>query len=200
MLNSLNLRKLSLPFDWLNMDGLKSIKYVNENIANNFAQFIENVRLNERGYFVAEGFDYVEFMHEKELDQPNTKLKFQRRIKRFFEVIENGGVVFIHNVPVNCFNNSENVAEYVADVKRFLTLMPDKSKLCIYLRYNEDLSENEVLANELYEKLRELKVDTCKYVRGLNANGIWGLKEQYYPLLKSLNTPVRYAFPKIYIS
>lgn len=47
------------------MDPLKSIEYATKNIDDRFANFLKNLKLNEKGYFISEKYPYFEFMNEK---------------------------------------------------------------------------------------------------------------------------------------
>ena len=65
VLDKLNIRKFSLPFDWLCIDPIRCLWYVADNIESNFEHFIKNLYRNENGYIVSEKYSFAEFMHEK---------------------------------------------------------------------------------------------------------------------------------------
>ncbi len=200
MLNSLSLRTNSLPFDWLNIDPIRTFEYVSKNIGEGFESFIKDPRTNDRGYFIASNYPYSEFMHEKDLSSQETINKFKRRTDRFITLIKSGKIQFIHNIPVTSIRDDKDIAHYINSIKSFQSQISFDSTIHIYLRYNESLQENELLSGRLYHELKNMNIFTSKYVRGLKDNGIWGLKSQYYPLLKGLGVQIRVAFPKMYLS
>jgi len=199
MLNSLYLRNISLPFDWLNIDPIRTFEYVTENINDEFENFLKVPKLNERGYFISEHYSYSEFIHEKNLNNQETINKFKRRIERFLDLIKKEQIAFLHNFPVNSLQKESDIYKYVNSIKLFKSLILPNSNIHIYLRYDENLFENEFLSEKLYNELNNLNVKTYKYVRGLKKNGIWGLKSFYYSLLLNLGIKVKMRIPKIFI-
>ncbi len=199
MLNSLYLRTSSLPFDWLNIDPIITFEYVSKNINDKFNFFLKNPKLNDRGYFISPKYPYSEFMHEKDLNNQETINKFRRRIDRFFSLIKTKKIQFLHNIPVNSLHKESDIYQYISDIKLFQSIIPSDSTIHIYMRYDENLSENELLSEKLYNELNNLNIYTYKYVRGLKKNGIWGLKSHYHSLLINLDIKIKITFPKIFI-
>jgi hypothetical protein len=198
-LQALFLRKNSLPFDWLNINPINSIEYINDNLQNLFVDFLVEPQKNERGYFVSKKFPNAEFMHEKELDTKESIDKFDRRISRLLNIVKTQKVIYLHNLPVNSIKNENDVNEYIQNVKCFLNNIILNSTLHIYLRYDENEKENSEFVNKLTIELDKLHINYCKYVRELNDFGIWGNKEDYPKLYKSLKIDIKMTFPKIYI-
>lgn len=198
-LQSLFLRKNSYPFDWLNIVPSKAIQYVDSNLQNKFSEFLTDVDMNERGYFVSKRFPESEFMHEKYLNTQEAVDKFNRRIRKLLEVLKNEKIIFLHNIPANNINSEIEVNEYIHSVKQFLKNNCENGTLHIYVRFDENESENHELINSLTSKLNHLDVKWCKYVRGFSKYGTWGDKRQYHKLLKSLSIDIRMTFPKIYL-
>jgi hypothetical protein len=197
-LNSLNIRNCSLPFDWLNMEPLKSMEYVTKNIENSFTDFLKNLKLNERGFYISEEYPYVEFMHEKHLETADSINKFLRRTNRLLNIVAEKKEIYIHNLPVNFISTEKDISTYINDVQLFQSKI--SKRLHIYLRYDENLFENEKLADKMFAELCRIGVKTCKYVRGLNANGVWGDETEYTKLFKGLDIKLKITFPKIYIN
>jgi hypothetical protein len=199
VLNSLYLRKVSFPFDWLNIKPIETFKYVNDNINDEFENFLKNIKLNERGYFISEKYPCSEFMHEKELNQIDSINKFERRTQRFLNLFQNEKIAFLHNIPVNSIKDEKELSYYINSIKLFKTKISQTSLLNIYLRFDENLNENKLLADELFNELNELNINTFKYVRNIKKNGIWGQKSKYYYLLTSMGIKLKLTFPKIFI-
>lgn len=199
MLRSLHLRNYSLPFDWLNIHPVKTFEYITENINDGFENFLKNPKINERGYFISEHYPYSEFMHEKDLNNHETINKFKRRIDRFLNLVKNQQVHFIHNFPVYSLQNENEISHYINSIKLFQSKVSPNSTIHIYLRFDENLSENKLLSDKLYNDLQGLNINTTKYVRGLKDNGLWGVKSYYDNLLSDLNIKLKVTFPKIYL-
>ena len=83
-LQSLNIRKQSLPFDWLNTNPVKGLAYVIDNIEKGFKGFLSELERNEEGHIISTEYPFAEFMHEKKLiENQADRQKFKRRIERF---------------------------------------------------------------------------------------------------------------------
>jgi len=197
-LNSLNLRTFSLPFDWLNMDPLKSIAYVTKNINDRFVNFLADLQLNEKGFYISKKYPYVEFIHEKQLETSESKKKFLRRTNRLLDIVEEKKVLYIHNLPVNSISSEKDINTFIKDVQLFQAKI--STNVHIYLRYDENLFENNKLADEMFAELSNIGVKTCKYIRSLNAHGVWGPKSAYVDLFERLDIKLKIRFPKIYIN
>ncbi len=183
----------------MNIHPIKTFEYINENIDDKFNNFLKNPKINEKGYFVSEQYSYSEFMHEKDLNNQETINKFKRRINRFLNLILIKKIYFISNIPVNSLFEENDIHQYVNSVKLFKSKISHGSTIHIYLRYDENISENKLLSDFLYRELHNLNINIYKYVRGLKSNGIWGLKSNYLPLLKNLGIKVNMTFPRIYL-
>ena len=82
---------------------------------------------------------------------------------------------------------------------RFKEIIHNDSTIHIYIRFDENITENETLASELYALLINNNIETTKYVRKLNKFGIWGNKKEYHSLLKNLKINIKQTFPDISI-
>lgn len=202
MLNKLNLRTISLPFDWLNMEPVTGINYIIENIKSEFKWYLSDLIINERGYIVSSTFPSVEFMHEKDLiENPSTKVKLVRRYNRFNKIFKETKCNFIYDLPSYCLNTNTDVVKFRESVEKFLKLIKDEDKLLIYIRYDENFSENKNNCELLIRMLNtEKKIVVQKYTREKNAHGIWGDEKKYYSFFKSLHIGVRRSFPRIYFT
>ena len=198
-LDILGLRKVSLPFDWIDIDPLKTIEYVADNINNKFVDFLKDTKTNEDGHFISGKYPFALFLHEKQLDSAESVDKFKRRSNRFLKIIENENVIFLHGLKVNSIRNEKDVEQYIESVRLFLSSVNPNHSLRIYLRYDDDLSENAILADKMFSELTKLNVKTIKYVREWKTYGNWGNKDLYHQLYKDLEIPLKMKFPKFYI-
>lgn len=199
-LQKLNIRKKSLPFDWLNTESIKGLEFVSENLKNNFKYFLSNLYINKRGHIVSKKYPYSEFIHEKKLiEQKSNKEKFLRRIDRLKQLLNNE-IYFLHNITSNSLQSEKNVDDFYQSVIEFKSQLKNNQILCIYIRYDESLNENENYCKKLITLLSNFRnIKISNYVREKKKEGIWG-NEKYYPALyKSLGIKINLTFPKIYI-
>ena len=199
-LQKLNIRKKSLPFDWLNTDSIKGLKFVSENLKNNFIDFLSKLYINTRGHIVSEKYPYAEFIHEKKLiKKKSDKDKFQRRVDRLKPLLNNE-VYFLYNITSNSLKSEKNVDDFYKSAIEFTSQLKNNQILCIYIRYDESLKENESHCKKLLKLLSNSKnIKISNYVREKKKEGIWG-NEKYYPkLYQSLGIKINLTFPKIYI-
>ena len=199
-LQKLNIRKTSLPFDWLNNDPIKSLLFVSENLDNNFNDFLDNLYRNSRGYIVSERFPYAEFIHEDNLIENNLdRKKFLRRIERFKKLLKEE-VYFLYNITSESLDSKKNVYDFYNSVLNFISKLNANHTLCIYIRYDESLNENENYCEMLLKLLREIKnVKIATYIRYRDQEGIWGDAKYYISLYTLLGIKVSMTFPKIYL-
>ena len=197
-MNILGLRKVSLPFDWVGVAPLISIEWVTHNINNKFEDFLIDTKKNEDGHFISGKYCAL-FLHEKQLDSVESINKFKRRIDRFLKIIENENVIFLHCLYVSSIRDEKDIEQYIESVRLFLSSVNPNHSLRIYLRYDDDFSENEILADKMYSELTKLNVKTIKYVREWKTYGNWGNKALYSQLYKDLEIPLKMKFPKFYI-
>lgn len=199
-LQSLNIRKQSLPFDWLNTDPVKGLAYVVDNIENKFQYFLADLERNEDGHIVSARYSYAEFMHEKSLiENEADKQKFSRRIKRFQELIHQDAI-FIYNITSESLKSAAEVRKFYDSVTRFERLMSAGQILSIYIRHDESLEDNRVFCDELIEKVKEInKVSIASYITEKEKFGLWGNKKAYPRLFNLLGIDLHYSFPKVYV-
>jgi hypothetical protein len=183
----------------LSIKPIKSFEYINENINDTFVNFLSNISLNERGYYISEKYPYSEFMHEKKLETIDSMNKFKRRITRFLNIICTERVLFLHNFPVISLHNEIDLEQYIESVRLFQSIIPSNASIHIYLRFDEDFFENKILADKLFISLMAMNINTYRYVRKLKKNGIWGNKSDYYNLMAGLGIKLKMALPKIFV-
>ncbi|TRW25090.1 hypothetical protein FMM05_07180 [Flavobacterium zepuense] len=200
-LQKLHIRQHSFPFDWLNITPVKTISYVLENINTNFIFFLENLAPNDAGNIVSATYPFAEFIHEKDLDtNPKTQQKFVRRQKRFLEVLANEPVDLLLNIPASEIQSQQDVDYFHQSVTDLAAAIKSNDRICIYIRYDENLNENAVLTNTFTTQLLKLpKVTITQYCRSFSHYGIWGNPNKYPQILASLGIKLQKKFPKIYI-
>jgi len=199
-LKKLNIRNKSLPFDWLNTDSIKGLQFISENLKNDFSGFLDSLYRNHRGQIVSEKYPYAEFLHEKKLiEQQSDRDKFIRRIDRLKRLLDNE-IYYLYNVKSDSLKSQTEVDSFYQSVIDFTSLLKNNQVLCIYIRYDESLEENESHCKKLLESLSGIKnVKIANYIREKKNEGIWGNKKYYPALYKALGIKIRLSFPRIYI-
>lgn len=198
-LQKLNIRKHSLPFDWLNTDPIKGIDFVFQNLKDGFGAFLRNLSRNGEGHIVSEKYPYAEFMHEKNLiENQFDRDKFAKRIKRLQRLLTKK-IYFLYNVTSVSLKSDEQVFSFYNSVVEFTKQLKADQFLCLYIRYDESLSENTDQCTMLADLLsNNPKVRMAHYVREISKFGLWGSAERYESLYKSLRIDIKLTFPKMY--
>lgn len=89
LLEAVNLRKISLPFDWLDTQPLKGLTYVYENIRTRFSHFQDNLKVNDQQKAYAGSYEYSVFFHHSDIiHNKRTYNTFIRRSKRFMKLVK----------------------------------------------------------------------------------------------------------------
>ena len=199
-LQKLNIRKRSLPLDWLNTDAVKGLEFVNENIANNFRDFLSGLYKNDRGHVVSKQFPYAEFMHEENLIESETdRAKFKRRIQKFLK-LKHERAYYLYNVTSEALTSDKIVMEFYNSAVKFQSNLERKQLLCIYIRYDESYNENYTYCDKLLNSLKNTKkIKATKYLREREKEGIWGNEKKYSKLYRSLGIKIYLTFPKMFI-
>lgn len=194
-LKKLNLRKQSLPFDWLLCDGNRTFEYVNNLINTKFSNFTANLVYNQRKKVISKNYDYVEFFHhdllknvsDKREDRKGSLIKIMnKRGKRFMDIISNekNEVVFLcalHHTKL-IKDGSINNHKLYKDMVNFDINSNIKCnfKVLVYL-CNDNEDYNLVLPDEL-GNLKHFIFD--KYIRNQNVHKIFGDIKDFKQLLE----------------
>jgi hypothetical protein len=108
---------------------------------------------------------------------------------------------FLFNVTSEGLKDAGSASLFVDSVNEFHRVTNGKHLLLIYIRYDENLQENDTNCYIVEERLKNVSnTRIIKYVRQKSAFGIWGDIKQYSNLLESLGVELRLGFPKIYFS
>ena len=195
-LNKLNLRKQSLPFDWLFCNNHRVFEYVNNLINTNFSNFTTNLIYNHRGKVISKDYDYVEFFHYDliknctiglpEDDDKHIIDVMNKRGKRFMDIIsnENDEVIFLcmlhhTNLIKDGLINNHKLYQ---DMINFDTNLNIKCnfKVLVYF-YNNDEDYNLIIPNEL-NNLKNFIFD--KYIKNQTVCKVYGDPIDFKQLLE----------------
>lgn len=199
-LQKLNIRKYSLPFDWLNTDPLRGLVFVTSNLKTCFIGFLNRLSRNDRGHIISEEYPYAEFIHEDDLiDNRYDREKFKRRINRLNKLIIKD-CYYLYNIPSNSLSSEDQVIEFYNSVLDFKAQLRQGQTLCIYIRYDENMTENRYNCEMLFELLKKIdNVNVANYIREKEKEGIWGNEKKYPKLYKSLGINISIDTPRVYI-
>ncbi len=201
VLEKLNIRIQSLPFDWLDIEPVNCLSYVHQNLANKFQMFVADPIRNEKGNIISRAYPSAEFLHEKDLiDSLADQRKMQRRAVRLLDLYGKEPCAFMHNIPSLALSSNENVERAIGHIQCFMDLIKPSDTLHIYIRYDESLDENKTYCELLKSRLKEYpRVFAADHIRYKTSNGIWGDPDYYPDLLRSIGIKIHRKFPKIFI-
>lgn len=172
-LNYLNLRKESLPFDFLLTDIDKGLEYVSLLIENNFNDFIENLEYNSNLKVISKNYPYAQFYHHDLLKNKQTLVKslkidhadmdellidkFKRRANRFIDIIKNdeNKCIFLYKISAEHIINNDKLQKIISSIEMFIDIMNKSSKckyvliIFIMINDNNDLLKNNSIINNL---------------------------------------------------
>lgn len=202
VLQSLNIRTHSFPFDWMNTEPCLGLRFVNANVKNKFKFFLSDLVNNERGYVVSTHFEQAEFFHYPELIQSQgMKNTLSRRASRFMEYVSSRECYLLFNITSESLVDYSSVSKFVDSVNEFHEIFGGNNTLLIYIRFDDDLSENYSNCHALENMLKKIpNTRVVNYVRKKSDFGIWGDKKQYAKLLESLGVKLTLCFPRVYLS
>ena len=201
MLNKMELRKESLPFDWLDTKPSGALLYAFENIRDSFSSFIKDLKVNEQQKVFASTYPDALFYHFDDLIiNKSLQKKIQQRCQNFLKIYNNKACYFIHNTTSLNFDNPEKVTSFVFSVQQFKTILKPTDELLVYLRYDESLYENQHYCETVMDSVN--KLSNCRmigYVREKEKFGIWGNETVYTKLLDDLGVVRVQGWPKFEI-
>lgn len=199
MINTLGLRKESLPFDWLDTHSLFALQYAFENISSKFKFFLCDLKKNKEGKVYSSHFDFSLFFHYDDL---NENIEFQSKLKkrglRLLKYKKNKSCYYLHTVTSSSFKDNESVVFFLKSVANFKTIMKINDYLAIYLRYDNSFEENKMYCEVLLSKIIHFEnVKIVPYIMEKEKFGIWGNETTYKSLIKILGIKLYPFFPKV---
>jgi hypothetical protein len=140
LLNDLNLRKQSLPFDFLLTHPLLGIKYVTDLINNDFSDYLNDLKCNNQNKVYSANYPNSLFYHHDlinnkqnlvkslkidhlNMDEPLID-KFKRRGNRFINIINDKDNI---NLFFYCLNNNVITTNFYESLDNFIDVMNKKS-------------------------------------------------------------------------
>lgn len=206
-LNMLDLRKISLPFDWLlTKNDIAGIDYVNKNIDTHFQYFLTNLKQNKKGYYYSENFPETFFPHydfkakEAEFEKlkrhyfaeyfenksPDSQIdKFKRRANRFINIINNSNnhCIFFYRVTNNTFFDEDTLCSIVEKIEYFIKKCRCGYKFLIYTSLADKNNEKTIIFQKRFKnKFIYFKIYHINYTK----NSEFGDKDDFKKLIKSI--------------
>ncbi len=189
------LRAQSLPFDWLLSPSHLSIDYAIELIDTNFKYFLSNLQYDHQGIVFSGKYPDVKFWHHDllknesnignhlENSEANQILAFERRTKRFIDIISSKNVFFI-----NVFQNrqgrlKDEVTFFWNSVDRFTQLLKRRKitfQLLIVIYDDVDFDLDETVK----PKCLDNNIHIRKFVRNTSINPYFGCEKTFGKILE----------------
>lgn len=140
VLQHLNKRTQAFPFDWLNIGSKQPLKYVMDNLSNEFQYFMKDLRKNKDNHVFAKKYPNTIFLHHgKILKDKSIIMKFQKRINNLLQILKHSKdkVILFHGVTIE--NVTESYMKLIHDFETFLLTKYPKTniKIWLYVIYNE---------------------------------------------------------------
>ena len=181
-LNMLNLRKGALPFDWLSTPHEKGLRYIINNIKNNWRFFLYNIKKNKDNIYHAEKYPDTLFPHVKNFAKnehefshlinynfcehknsiKTTQLdKFRRRCVRFSNIINNINIknIYFYNITPIIFKNKHKFNTIIEDIKELLSYSKTPYKFILYM-----IIEDKEKFKNIQNKINDFIFFTLYYV------------------------------------
>ena len=186
VLKNLNLRQKSSPFDWIDTKGISVFEYFYENITTDFKYFLYDLEKNEKSQPYSKKYPNSIFLHDLDIiENNNVKEKYIKRIERLQLNYNNSKCVFVCNITSNSILSNYIVSKLYVDCLKIINddiFITNRHSLYIYIRYDEDFTENEEYCNSFYTKIKNLNNNNVlinKYCRKFKEDGIWGDASKY---------------------
>lgn len=183
VLTELKLRHMAGPFDHLYTGSICSLKYFLNLVDTSFKYFLSDLKVNINNRIVSSRYPHTEFIHDKDLRKnPETVKKYQRRIQRFMEDYTKDKCVLlycIHDSSIQSEEQSNELIHYIETLLNTQYFKDNEHILFIYLRYDENISENNLIFIDKLQKIENKNLIFQKYQRNSKKYGIWGDTTKY---------------------
>ena len=202
MLSKLELRKESLPFDWLDTKSHLALNFAAETIQSNFDFFLDNLDKNNEGKVYSRKHPEALFYHFDDLiENVDFQLKLKERSNSFIETYKNKPCYFVHVITSLSIEQKNDLDFIIESISKFMHLLKSTDELLICLRFDESLDENSKHAEILENAVKIYsQVKIVSFVRQKNRFGIWGDETKYKQLIENLGIQITKSFPKISIA
>lgn len=199
MLSKLELRKESLPFDWLDTKSHLALNFAFETIQSEFQFFLNDLDKNEQGKVFSQKHPEALFYHFDDLiENKDFQRKIKERTQRFLILHKNKACYFLHTVTSQAIKEESNLQFVIQSIDRFSSILKPNDELLIYLRFDESLTENRHHAQLLEKAIQSYpQVKMISYVRQKEEFGIWGDETYYKKLVNDIGIQTKIGFPKI---
>lgn len=199
VLSKLELRKESLPFDWLDTKSQYALHFAYSTIKSEFEFFLKDLMYNEQGKIFAKKHPEALFYHFNDLiENYDFQNKIKERIYRFLNLYLKKPCYFLHTLTSMSFQNEEEYNFIKNSISNFTSILKRKDELLIYVRFDESLEENKqnvILLQQFVETLQQVKL--IFYIREKSEFGIWGDETKYKQLLTELGIKTQFQSLKI---
>ncbi|HLO73752.1 MAG TPA: DUF1796 family putative cysteine peptidase [Flavobacterium sp.] len=199
MLSKLELRKESLPFDWLDIKPHLALNFTFETIQSEFNFFLSDLDKNVQGKVFSQKHPEALFYHFNDLMENKAfQKKIKDRTQRFLKLHKNKSCYFLHTVTSQAIKEQSDLQFVIQSIDKFSSILKPNDELLIYLRFDESINENSQNAQLLERAIQSYpQVKMISYVRQKEAFGIWGDETYYKKLVNDIGIQTKIGFPKI---
>jgi hypothetical protein len=199
MLSKLELRKESLPFDWLDTKPHLALNFAFETIQSEFHFFLSDLDKNEQGKVFSQKHPEALFYHFDDLiENQDFQKKIKERTQRFLKLYKNKACYFLHTVTSQAIKEESDLQFVIQSIDNFSSILKPNDELLIYLRFDESLNENRYHAQLLEKAIQSYpQVKMISYVRQKEEFGIWGDETYYKKLVNDIGIQTKIGLPKI---
>ena len=199
MLSKLELRKESLPFDWLDTKPHLALNFAFETIQSEFRFFLNDLDKNEQGKVFSQKHPEALFYHFDDLiENKDFQKKIEERTQRFLKLYKNKACYFLHTVTSQAIETESDLQFVIQSIDKFSSILKPNDELLIYLRFDESINENSQNAQLLENAIQSYpQVKMISYVRHKEKFGIWGDETYYKKLVNNIGIHTKIGFPKI---
>ncbi len=187
-LDKSNLRKESLPFDWIFLPSCKIFEYVTELLRKEFSDFMENMKYDSDKYVECTNYEGTKYMHHDLIGNVDARATMEKRCKRFITQVTTKKPLFIcsyelfySTIPDANTVFADTVKEFQAELKR-RGIEQYEILLIIY-------DNHEFVVNEGFVKsLTDIGVHVRTFVRDCNVDINYGSELTFKPILEEFYT------------
>lgn len=182
------LRRRSLPFDWLDIDPVRGLRYVHQNLTTDFRFFLKDLKKNDEGIAYSSFYDYVFFFHDRDLiEAESARKKYARRCERLMHLIKERQCFYLYNIHSHSIWTVDDLETLINSINDFVKLIKPEDRLLLMINYMESYDENKEFCTRIINEVSRIeKTKVAQFNRQVKQYGIWADPAKYGTLLRQL--------------
>lgn len=130
------------PFNWLHTPFQIGIKYVNDNINNDFSLFLKDLSVNDKNKIISKNYPKTEIIERESIKNLSFFKQYENKIKKFLDVISNqdNEITFIYNYSYNLYKDENKFNEFCRSLEELENNKKIRAKynILVYVLNKED--------------------------------------------------------------